>query len=114
LSLVFTGMTSDATFELEDKVASNASFGPVDLLPAGIQKRVFNLPKNVYRYTQEHLLCDTHGTMVKNDNANIVVNFVGWPLPRCDRGDREYYCLTMLVLFKPWRSGLHLKEEILS
>jgi len=31
-------------------------------------------------------------------------------LPRCDRGDREYYCATMLTLFKPWRSGADLKS----
>ena len=41
---------------------------------------------------------------------NVVVNFIGHTLPRCDQGDREFYCLTMLTFFKPWRSGLDLKE----
>jgi hypothetical protein len=36
---------------------------------------------------------------------------VGGSLPRCDQGDREYYCATMLTLFKPWRSGKCLKKE---
>src|SRR6202011_4652211 len=26
--------------------------------------------------------------------------------------DREYYCATMLTLFKPWRSGKDLKDEM--
>ena len=42
---------------------------------------------------------------------NIVPNFVGGSLPRCDRGDGEYYCATMLTLFKPWRSGKDLKNQ---
>ena len=31
-------------------------------------------------------------------------------LPRQDKGDRSYYCCTMLTLFKPWRDGLDLKS----
>jgi hypothetical protein len=38
----------------------------------------------------------------------MVVNFIGQILPRCDQGDRE---LTMLALFKPWRTGFELKEK---
>ena len=71
---------------------------------------ISRLPKNMYRYSQEHPLCDTHGTIVKGDNPKTVVNFIGKPLPRCNQGDREYYCLVMLALFKPWRSGLCLKH----
>jgi hypothetical protein len=40
-----------------------------------------------------------------------VPNFAGGSLPRCDSGDREYYCVTMLTLFKPWRHGKNLKED---
>ena len=40
-----------------------------------------------------------------------VPNFVGANIPRCDQGDREYYCCTMLTLFKPWRRGHDLKES---
>jgi hypothetical protein len=36
------------------------------------------------------------------DEDNIVPNFLGGSLPRCDQGNREYYCLTMLTLFKTW------------
>ena len=39
-----------------------------------------------------------------------IPNFVGNTLPRHDQGDCEYYCSTMLVLLKPWRSGLDLRS----
>lgn len=32
-------------------------------------------------------------------------------LPRCDQGDRNYYCSTMLTLFKPWHTGFDLKAD---
>ena len=41
-----------------------------------------------------------------------VPNFIGANLPRCDQGDREYYCCTMLTLFKPWRRGFDLKNSV--
>ena len=40
----------------------------------------------------------------------VVPNFIGGTLPRSDQGDREYYCSTMLTLFKPWRTGNDLKN----
>ncbi|KIP01809.1 hypothetical protein PHLGIDRAFT_59691, partial [Phlebiopsis gigantea 11061_1 CR5-6] len=40
-----------------------------------------------------------------------VPNFIGGPLPRKDKGNREDYCMTMLTLFKPWRTGLDLKTD---
>ena len=42
--------------------------------------------------------------------AFVVPNFAGGALPRCDRGDREYYCTTMLCLFKLWRTCMELKK----
>jgi hypothetical protein len=40
-----------------------------------------------------------------------VPTFIGPTLPKRDQGDHEYYCTTMLTLFKPWRSSLHLKDD---
>ena len=31
-------------------------------------------------------------------------------MPRSDLGDREYYCASMITLFKPWRSADDLKS----
>lgn len=42
--------------------------------------------------------------------STIIPNFIGGALPRSDKGDRSYYCMTMLTLFKPWRSPGDLKD----
>ncbi|THU92680.1 hypothetical protein K435DRAFT_627172, partial [Dendrothele bispora CBS 962.96] len=65
-----------------------------------------------------HPLADSHAVEVSTDKE-IVPNFIGPGLPRRDKGNCEYghictyrceyYCMTMLVLFKPWRSGKDLK-----
>ncbi|KAF8802336.1 hypothetical protein BYT27DRAFT_7020262, partial [Phlegmacium glaucopus] len=54
-----------------------------------------------------HPLFETHG--LKCLPSLLVPNFVGQTLPRRDQGDREFYCTTMLTLFKPWRTGSALK-----
>ena len=74
-----------------------------------------NLPRNMYKFRNKHPLFETHVTVVvQKQKPNVAVNFIGRILPRCDQGDRELYCLTMLALFKPWRSGFDLKPEQLS
>ena len=67
------------------------------------QNRLLNFQK-------EHPLADSHGIRYMKDNASQIPNFVGKNLPRCDEGDREFYCSTMLPLFKPWRKGEDLKS----
>jgi hypothetical protein len=44
----------------------------------------------------------THTVQVQPDDDTIVQNFVGGSLPQCDKGDCEFYCCTMLTLFKSW------------
>jgi len=53
-----------------------------------------------YAFLQNHPLYETHQVSISK-SKNLVPNFAGGSLPRCDRGDREYYCTTMLTLFKP-------------
>ena len=48
---------------------------------------------------------------LKRLSSPLVPNFVGQTLPRRDQGDHEFYCTTMLALFKPWRTGSTLKEK---
>ncbi|KAI0077577.1 hypothetical protein K474DRAFT_1595819, partial [Panus rudis PR-1116 ss-1] len=45
------------------------------------------------------------------EKKSFVSNFIAGVLPRPDTGVREDYCLTMLTLFKPWRSGKELKAQ---
>jgi len=61
------------------------------------------------RFIGGHPLADTHG--VHCLKTARIPNFVGRTLPRQDQGDREYYCSAMLALFKPWRSGLDLRDR---
>ena len=63
-----------------------------------------------YAFLQNHPLYETHQVNITKSKI-LIPNFAGGSLPRCDRGDREYYCTTMLALFKPWRHGKDLKEN---
>ena len=65
----------------------------------------------LYRFKNNHPLYDSHGTRFISNNSRRVPNFSGATLPRCDQGDREFYCSTMLTLFKPWRHGRDLKKS---
>ncbi|KAJ7085022.1 hypothetical protein C8R43DRAFT_851200, partial [Mycena crocata] len=40
----------------------------------------------------------------------VIPNFMGGAVPRADKGDREYYCMTIMTLFKPWRAPADLKD----
>ena len=53
-----------------------------------------------YAFLKNHPLYETHQVKISK-SKNLIPNFAGGSLPRCDRGDREYYCATMLTLFKP-------------
>ena len=39
----------------------------------------------------------------------VVPNFISGTLLRADEGDREFYCTTMLTIFKLWHNSAHLK-----
>jgi hypothetical protein len=63
-----------------------------------------------FPFLAEHPLYLTHEvTCDEFKEETIVPNFVGGSLPRADQGDREFYCATMLTIFKPWRNAGHLK-----
>ena len=64
---------------------------------------------SVMRFRSDHPLSDSHGIKYIVHNSTRIPNFIGANLPRCDQGDRAFYCSTMLVLFKPWRQGIDLK-----
>ena len=68
-----------------------------------------NSKSKSYFFTRNHPLVDTHA--VRLSSIVRIPNFIGESLPRCDQGDREFYCSTMLTLFSPWRSGVDLKNE---
>ena len=58
-----------------------------------------------------HSQRNTHRVKCIPSRSNtFILNFIGGTLPRRDQGDFEYYCCTMLTLFKPWRNGKDLKN----
>ena len=67
--------------------------------------------QSTFHFTEKHSLHDLHASHFFSNYEKRVPNFVGANIPRCDQGDREYYCCTMLTLFKPWRRGHDLKES---
>jgi Helitron helicase-like domain at N-terminus/PIF1-like helicase len=62
-------------------------------------------------FQSEHPQYKSHKIRMKKYDDRVFPCFLPDHLPRPDYGDREYYCCTMLTLFKPWRSGRNLKEE---
>jgi hypothetical protein len=67
---------------------------------------------SLLQFTKFHPLAATHG--LKSLPSPLVPNFVGQTLPCRDQGDREYYCMTMLTLFKIWQTGFTLKAKNVS
>jgi PIF1-like helicase/Helitron helicase-like domain at N-terminus len=75
-------------------------------------KRQRKTKSTLLSFLKEHPLAETHGA--RKLKRIRIPNFVGQTLPRCDQGDREYYCSVMLTFFKPWRTGLDLKDKEIS
>jgi hypothetical protein len=67
---------------------------------------------SIHAFHKDHPLWETHYLRCdRKDLEFMVPNFVGGSLPRMDQEGREYYCCTMLTLFKPWRTGHDLKLD---
>lgn len=79
----------------------------LDIMDAAIETK----PKKDYTFLPDHPQYSTHQAHMQKMDSLVVPNFLPNSLPRSDCGDREYYCCTMLTLFKPWRSGKDLKCE---
>ncbi|KZP15575.1 hypothetical protein FIBSPDRAFT_912483 [Athelia psychrophila] len=69
------------------------------------------VPQSQGQFIKEHPDKKSHTVKMLEDDGSRVPMFLGGALPRHDHGDREDYCMTMLTLFKPWRTGLDLKAE---
>ena len=54
--------------------------------------------KKMYRFLTDHPFYETHACSVTKADDKKVVNFIGSPLPRSDKGDRELYCCAMLTI----------------
>ncbi|EIW51233.1 uncharacterized protein TRAVEDRAFT_81261, partial [Trametes versicolor FP-101664 SS1] len=63
------------------------------------------------QFHENHPQYDTHHVKLLDESEAYVPNFIGGSLPRRDAGNREQYCMTMLTLFKPWRTGQDLRPS---
>ncbi|KAE9402464.1 hypothetical protein BT96DRAFT_754677, partial [Gymnopus androsaceus JB14] len=61
-------------------------------------------------FIEGHPFANTHVISLQRNHEKIIPNFLGGPLPRPDKEYREFYCSTMLTLFRPWRSGKDLRS----
>jgi hypothetical protein len=67
--------------------------------------------ENRLTFLEGHPQQHSHHLSLINCGAEKTPNFTGGMLPRRDQGNRERYCMTMLMFFKPWRTGMSLKEK---
>ncbi|KAH9829021.1 uncharacterized protein C8Q71DRAFT_718804 [Rhodofomes roseus] len=67
--------------------------------------------RHTSRFLPTHPQYETRMAVMQPEHCARVPNFVGGSLPRKDKGNREEYCLVMLMLFKPWRTGTDLKQS---
>ncbi|KAF4618642.1 hypothetical protein D9613_009831 [Agrocybe pediades] len=65
--------------------------------------------RNGFKYKEGHPLRDTHVVTCVKDNKKLVPNFIGGSIPRETEHNADYYYLTMLTLFKPWRTAKDIK-----
>jgi hypothetical protein len=80
-----------------------------------IDKESSNKHSDYYKllvFLDDHPQCETHKVQLLHNCNAKVPDFVGGVLPRCDKGNQEDYCMTMLTLFKPWRIGTDLKSRV--
>ena len=94
---------------MSDSDAESSDFEKEDATCCGPSVNTRPTTKS-FKFQKKHPLSDSHVIRCVKDKLQRVPNFVGANLPRCDRGDHEYYCSTMLTLFKPWRRGTDLKN----
>jgi hypothetical protein len=98
------------TGEFEEGEIDSEEEAELDELDVMLDKE--EVPVVNYSFMPIHPQFETHRVRMKKEDELVVPNFIPNTLPRSDRGDREYYCCTMLTLFKPWRVGLDLKKRL--
>ena len=96
-----------------DDVASDNEKDELDVMSAvdGGEGQGQTKGLQYYYFLDNHPQRESHYVTSNTKHLIKVPNFLGGSLPRCDRGDREYYCATMLAMFKPWRKKEDLKED---
>lgn len=93
-----------------DEIEDNSSVNVPDELEAMNNSQIHTTTEGTYLFMADHPQAKTHRVRIRSESNGLVPDFKGATLPRRDRGNREDYCMTMLTLFKPWRTGRELKR----
>src|SRR6266487_2495441 len=107
----FSDESDNHESEFSDHSISNESSFSDESETESMPEAADAVSEHAQEFLKDHPLYGTHDIRFNPKKANVVPNFIGGSLPRRDHGDREYYCVTMLTLFKPWRNGKDLKTE---
>ncbi|KAF8988955.1 hypothetical protein BDZ89DRAFT_928379, partial [Hymenopellis radicata] len=62
-------------------------------------------------FADGHGLKNTHYVTYCSEEYSLIPNMTGGALPRRDQENRDYYCCTMLAIFKPWTVPSDLKDK---
>ena len=98
-------------FEASDASASDAS-GSETESDNDMEDLKSDFTNTSYKLGSAHPQYNSY-VVRKRKNA-VIPNFVGATIPRNTEATSEYYCLTMLTLFRPWRTGIDLKDSAIS
>ena len=93
---------------ISPEIADNNEEGEQEAVGPRLKKKK---QTNLFTFLSDHPLFSSHATHCAAPGNGLVPNFIGPSLPRVDQGDREYYCMTMLMFFKPYRTGKELKAN---
>ncbi|KAJ7122696.1 hypothetical protein C8R43DRAFT_1090749 [Mycena crocata] len=110
--LEYEGINLYEWVQCSEKKARTLSF-PISLMMISLPRslcitmmvRHAFLPDHKSAFKTHTVVCDFRKL------EKIIPNFIGGAVPRSDKGDREYYCMTVMTLFKPWRTPADLKDR---
>ncbi|KAI0083653.1 hypothetical protein BDY19DRAFT_870040, partial [Irpex rosettiformis] len=102
---------SDSDIDIDSELEIFSEEADIEILDKKNDGKEKNTEYHTFGFfLDDHPQCETHRVRVVEEKDAKIPDFIGGVLPRKDKGNREEYCLTMLSLFKPWRSGLDLKD----
>ncbi|KAJ7705903.1 hypothetical protein B0H16DRAFT_1271885, partial [Mycena metata] len=101
-----------SALEYEDNESDWETEDEDDVVVSKESEKLKNLKPVQLAFQPDHPLFYSHSVSCDFSRvACIIPNFIGGAMPRADKGDRAYYCMTMLTMFKAWRSPGDLKDE---
>ena len=94
----------------EDELLLTAKSNAKLIHETKVQTQMRTRAPSYLNFHGKHPQAGTHEVCLVEEELSYVPNFIGGAIPRKDSGSREEYCMTMLTLFKPWRSGKDLRD----